>query len=273
MSPWGGSRSGSGPDTEVEGGQEEGAERSAGAAPGRREAAPSGALQFLRELWEHPDTDTALVLAGPGSERALRRVPTFGLAGDLGVGAVPSSRRGRSVDGGPSPAGGGRDRGRCRVGGRARGAWQFTALGEAHLASDRRDMRPRPWRGGLPDSGAVLHTTHGTAVTGASGPGECASRSCVYGDGSSERGGLPSSSPTALRGPAVRRLLALRQQQERAQSRDRFIVTPDQGRLLASWKGNVAAAHGELTAREARRSHPLLRRHSCPPCNGRSSGI
>lgn len=35
------------------------------------------ALEFLRGLWDHPDTDTALVLAGAGSERALRRVPAL----------------------------------------------------------------------------------------------------------------------------------------------------------------------------------------------------
>ncbi|WP_324839413.1 ATP-binding protein [Streptomyces sp. CB01373] len=34
---------------------------------------PGPALEFLRGLWDHPDTDTALVLAGAGSERALRR--------------------------------------------------------------------------------------------------------------------------------------------------------------------------------------------------------
>ena len=35
------------------------------------------ALEFLRGLWDHPDTDTALVFAGAGSERALRRVPAL----------------------------------------------------------------------------------------------------------------------------------------------------------------------------------------------------
>ncbi|MFF4522579.1 hypothetical protein [Streptomyces bluensis] len=38
---------------------------------------PGPALGFLRGLWDHPDTDTALVLAGAGSERALRRVPAL----------------------------------------------------------------------------------------------------------------------------------------------------------------------------------------------------
>ncbi|MFI2026450.1 AAA family ATPase [Streptomyces buecherae] len=38
---------------------------------------PGPALEFLRGLWDHPDTDTALVLAGAGSERALRRVPAL----------------------------------------------------------------------------------------------------------------------------------------------------------------------------------------------------
>ncbi|WSW31042.1 hypothetical protein OG426_54455 (plasmid) [Streptomyces canus] len=40
------------------------------------------------------------------------------------------------------------------------------------------------------------------------------SRSGVHGDGADARGGLPSSSLAALRGPAVRRLLALRQEQK-----------------------------------------------------------
>lgn len=38
----------------------------------------------------------------------------------------------------------------------------------------------------------------------------------------------------------------------RAQSRDRFTVTSEVRRLLALWKGNVAAVHRELTARAVR---------------------
>ncbi|MFF1459652.1 Mu transposase C-terminal domain-containing protein [Streptomyces sp. NPDC058330] len=38
----------------------------------------------------------------------------------------------------------------------------------------------------------------------------------------------------------------------RAQSKDRFSVSPEVRRLLALWKGNVAAVHRELTARAAR---------------------
>ncbi|MFI7503359.1 ATP-binding protein [Streptomyces sp. NPDC049687] len=38
---------------------------------------PGPALEFLRGLWDHPDTDTALLLAGAGSEQALRRVPAL----------------------------------------------------------------------------------------------------------------------------------------------------------------------------------------------------
>lgn len=56
---------------------------------------PGPALEFLRGLWDHPDTDTALVLAGAGSERALRRVPalasrvlTWELVPRLGPGEV-----------------------------------------------------------------------------------------------------------------------------------------------------------------------------------------
>lgn len=123
-------------------------------------------------------------------------------------------------------------------------------------------------------------------MTGASGTGEAGSHE----DGHA-RGGLPSSSLSALRGPAVRRLLALRQDQKltsrhvrlmaeslevtertvwrwlaaaerdesaaaepgaRAQSKDRFSVTPEVRRLLALWKGNVAAVHRELIARAAK---------------------
>ncbi|MFC9222482.1 serine hydrolase domain-containing protein [Streptomyces hygroscopicus] len=38
----------------------------------------------------------------------------------------------------------------------------------------------------------------------------------------------------------------------RAQTRDRFTVTPEVRHLLALWKGNVAAVHRELTARAAK---------------------
>ena len=108
-------------------------------------------------------------------------------------------------------------------------------------------------------------------------------------------GGLPTASRTALRGPAVRRLLALRAEggltaghvcvaadalgvTERtvwrwlaAAERDeaaaaepgardrvgaRFTITPEVRGLLALWKGNVAAVHRELVARAARLSPP-----------------
>ncbi|MEU9721000.1 transposase [Streptomyces sp. NPDC047976] len=102
-------------------------------------------------------------------------------------------------------------------------------------------------------------------------------------------GVLPGVSVRALRGPAVRRLLALRREgklttqhvrtvgetfgvRERAVWRwlaaaeedesavpgevtryyGRFTVTPDVRALLGLWKGNVAAVHRELTARAAR---------------------
>ncbi|MGY3684997.1 hypothetical protein ACVWXU_008620 [Streptomyces sp. TE33382] len=106
-----------------------------------------------------------------------------------------------------------------------------------------------------------------------------------------ETAGLPAVSAAVLRGPAVRRLLALRRDGalasrhvrlmaealqvkertvwrwlaaaereesaaerpgERAQSRDRFTVTAEVRALLALWKGNVAAVHRELTACAAR---------------------
>ncbi|MFF3876064.1 Mu transposase C-terminal domain-containing protein [Streptomyces sp. NPDC001978] len=50
----------------------------------------------------------------------------------------------------------------------------------------------------------------------------------------------------------------------RAQSRDRFTVTPEVRRLLALWKGNVAAVHRELTARAARQSPPAAPPPSLP---------
>ncbi|MEU1439343.1 transposase family protein [Streptomyces sp. NPDC005786] len=140
-------------------------------------------------------------------------------------------------------------------------------------------------------------------MTGAAGPGKGTSRSGTHGDGEDARGGLPSSSLSALRGPAVRRLLTLRQEQQlttqhvrlmaqslevtertvwrwlaaaehdeaaaqepgaRAQSRDRFTVTPEVRRLLALWKGNVAAVHRELTARAARQFPPAAPPPSLP---------
>ncbi|MFC5665008.1 AAA family ATPase [Kitasatospora misakiensis] len=38
---------------------------------------PAAALEFLRQLWDHPDTDVALLFAGAGAERALRKVPAL----------------------------------------------------------------------------------------------------------------------------------------------------------------------------------------------------
>ncbi|WP_277347794.1 MULTISPECIES: transposase family protein [unclassified Streptomyces] len=106
------------------------------------------------------------------------------------------------------------------------------------------------------------------------------------------RGGLPEASRTALRGVAVRRLLALRVRGElttghvrvaadalgvsertvwrwlaeagrdeqaadepgaRAQTGTRFTITPEVRALLALWKGNVAAVQRELAARAAGR--------------------
>ncbi|GAA0906650.1 Mu transposase C-terminal domain-containing protein [Streptomyces asiaticus] len=129
-------------------------------------------------------------------------------------------------------------------------------------------------------------------MTGAAGPEEAGGEEAGgHEDGPHVRGGLPSSSLSALRGPAVRRLLALRQDQKlttrhvrlmaeslevtertvwrwlaaaerdesaaaepgaRAQSKDGFSVTPEVRRLLALWKGNVAAVHRELIARAAK---------------------
>ncbi|MGX1975831.1 ATP-binding protein [Streptomyces kronopolitis] len=40
---------------------------------------PGPALDFLRGLWDHPDTDTALVLVGAGSERARAGYPRWSL--------------------------------------------------------------------------------------------------------------------------------------------------------------------------------------------------
>ncbi|MFE9629207.1 transposase [Streptomyces sp. NPDC006527] len=115
------------------------------------------------------------------------------------------------------------------------------------------------------------------------------------GDAVRAGGGLPAASRTALRGPAVRRLLALRAAKtltaghvrvaadalgvsERtvwrwlaaAQSDEtaaaypgarsrvdaRFTITPEVRGLLALWKGNVRAVHRELVLRAARQSTP-----------------
>ncbi|MFG3007422.1 integrase catalytic domain-containing protein [Streptomyces calvus] len=123
------------------------------------------------------------------------------------------------------------------------------------------------------------------------------------GDAIRPDGGLPAESRTALRGPAVRRLLALRAGKKltavhvrvaadalgvsertvwrwlaaaerdesaaaepgaRAQTRDRFTVTPEVRRLLALWKGNVRAVHRELVLRAARQSPPAAPPPSLP---------
>ncbi|WP_055495699.1 hypothetical protein [Streptomyces sp. TP-A0356] len=245
-------------------------------------------LEFLCGLWDHPDTDTALVLAGAGCERALRRVPALAsrvLTWEL----VPRLRPGEvaTVMAAFHPLW--EDVTEADV------AWVDEHVGHgnfrtwAELTSHltRGDLWQEPCGGGPPVAGAGLRTTHGANVTGASRPGEAGGHE----DGPHARGGLPSSSLSALRGPAVRRLLALREDQKlttrhvrlmagwlevtertvwrwlaaaerdesaaaepgvRAQSKDRFSVTPEVRRLLALWKGNVAAVHRELTARAAR---------------------
>lgn len=115
------------------------------------------------------------------------------------------------------------------------------------------------------------------------------------GDAIRPDGGLPAASRTALRGPAVRRLLALRagkkltalhvrvaadapgvsertvwrwlataQSDETAAANPgarsrvdaRFTITPEVRGLLALWKGNVRAVHRELVLRAARQSPP-----------------
>ncbi|WP_329059421.1 helix-turn-helix domain-containing protein [Streptomyces sp. NBC_01453] len=115
------------------------------------------------------------------------------------------------------------------------------------------------------------------------------------GDAVRADGGLPAASRTALRGPAVRRLLALRagkkltaghvrvaadalgvsertvwrwlaaaQSDEtaaaypgaRSRADARFTITPEVRGLLALWKGNVRAVHRELVVRAARQSPP-----------------
>ncbi|GAA4119884.1 Mu transposase C-terminal domain-containing protein [Streptomyces hundungensis] len=113
----------------------------------------------------------------------------------------------------------------------------------------------------------------------------------LEGTGGGSSGALPAASVRALRGPAVRRLLALRREGklttmrvrlaadvlgvreravwrwlaaaerdeaaarapgERAAYPGRFTVTDEVRALLALWKGNVAAVHRELAARAAR---------------------
>ncbi|MCZ0975700.1 Mu transposase C-terminal domain-containing protein [Streptomyces albulus] len=115
------------------------------------------------------------------------------------------------------------------------------------------------------------------------------------GDALRTGGGLPAASRTALRGPAVRRLLTLRAAKkltaghvrvaadalgvsertvwrwlaaaqsnetaaaypgERSRTGARFTITPEVRGLLALWKGNVRAVHRELVLRAARQSPP-----------------
>ena len=93
------------------------------------------ALEFLRVLWDHTDTGMALLLAGAGSERALRRVPA--LASRVLIWELVPRLRPAEVAAAmavfPSVVGG-RERVRCRVGGQACGPRQFPDVGEAHLA-------------------------------------------------------------------------------------------------------------------------------------------
>lgn len=116
------------------------------------------------------------------------------------------------------------------------------------------------------------------------------------GDAVRAGGGLPAASRMALRGPVVRRLLALRAGKKlaashvrvaadalgvaertvwrwlaaaaesdevaavgpgtRSRAGARFTITPEVRGLLALWKGNVAAVHRELALRAARQSPP-----------------
>ncbi|MGW0558664.1 transposase [Streptomyces sp. NPDC002926] len=115
------------------------------------------------------------------------------------------------------------------------------------------------------------------------------------GDAVRAGGGLPAASRTALRGPAVRRLLALRAGKKLTAGHVRvaadalgvaertvwrwlaaaegdeaaaaspgappragatFTITPEVRGLLALWKGNVRAVHRELVLRAARKSPP-----------------
>ncbi|MGQ4719035.1 transposase [Streptomyces anulatus] len=115
------------------------------------------------------------------------------------------------------------------------------------------------------------------------------------GDAVRAGGGLPEASRTALRGPAVRRLLTLRAGEKlttghvrvaadalgvsertvwrwltaaesdetvaahpgtRPQTGARFTITPEVRGLLALWKGNVRAVHRELVLRAAQQSPP-----------------
>jgi putative transposase len=116
------------------------------------------------------------------------------------------------------------------------------------------------------------------------------------GDAVRAGGGLPAASRTALRGPAVRRLLALRAGKKLTAGHVRvaavalgvaertvwrwlaaaesdeaaaaspgaparagatFTITPEVRGLLALWKGNVRAVHRELVLRAARKSPPV----------------
>lgn len=135
---------------------------------------------------------------------------------------------------------------------------------------------PEPGSGGAARSGSE-------AAGGAAGTGAAAAAV------------LPAATLAALRGPAVRRLLALRQERaltarqvrltaqhlavtertvwrwlaaaerdpaaardpgSRAETSARFTVTPEVRHLLALWKGNVAAVHRELAALATQQDPP-----------------
>ena len=83
-------------------------------------------------------------------------------------------------------------------------------------------------------------------MTGAFGPGEAG----VHGDGADARGGLPSSSLSALRGPAVRRLLALRQDQKLTARHVRLMAESLEVTERTVWRWLAAAERDETAAAE-----------------------
>ncbi len=87
-------------------------------------------------------------------------------------------------------------------------------------------------------------------MTGAAEPGEDAYRSGAHGEGPGVRGGLPASSLSALRGPAVRRLLALRLDQQLTTRHVRLMAQSLEVTERTVWRW-LAAAERDRRARGA----------------------
>ena len=101
-------------------------------------------------------------------------------------------------------------------------------------------------------------------MTGAAGPTEDASRSGIHGEDRGVRGGLPSSSLSALRGPAVRRLLALRQEQKLTTRHVRLMAQSLEVTERTVWRWLAAAERDRSGGPGAGGGGPEKKRFSPP---------